>query len=136
MPEYYTPLESTEAYRLGYFSFKEKIEEAENPYPFETLDYLEWRKGWYKAKKDTRPPIWRCPTFWSGLIFIVLGGTVIAFEIPVVQENPRYLGAGLATYGIGSILLKVISGQTQMQPVMIPPLPFKSRKPKSVNNKK
>ena len=127
----YTQLEATDAFMKGYFSFRENIDEAENPYQFSTEDYLEWRRGWYQAQKDVHPPIWRSPAVWSGLIFILLGLVVVSFEIPFIQERPRFLGAGLATYGIGSIILKIITGQNQMQPVMLPRLPFgKKRKSK------
>jgi hypothetical protein len=132
----YTPLETTAAFMKGYFSYREKIDEAENPYQFNTKDYLDWRKGWYQAKKDTKAPLWRCATFWSGLIFILLGIVVVSFEIPVVQENPRFLGVGLATYGIGSILLKVISGQAYNQPLILPTPLFRKRRNETETSKK
>lgn len=123
-----TPLNTSIAYMKGYFAHKEKVDEADNPYMFAKDDYFEWRRGWYQARKDVKPPIWKCSGFWTGLIFILLGMVVVGFEIPVIKENPRLLGAAFATYGIGSIILRVISGQSAHQPIIIPPLLFSKQK--------
>lgn len=133
MPDEYKPLQTSPHYMEGYFSYKENVDEAYNPYELGSTNYLNWRIGWYAAKKDVTPPIWRSSAFWSGMIFILLGIVVVSFEVPVVRENPRFLGAAFATYGIGSILLKAISGQTNMQPIIIPPMFSRWKKNKETN---
>lgn len=133
MPDEYKPLETPIQHMEGYFSYKENVDEAYNPYELGSTNYLNWRLGWYAAKKAATPPIWRSSAFWGGIIFILLGIVVVSFEVPVVRENPRLLGAAFATYGIGSILLKAISGQTNMQPIIIPPM-FSRWKKKNESN--
>jgi hypothetical protein len=134
MTDEYKPLQTSTHYMEGYFSYKEDVGEAYNPYELGSTPYLNWRLGWYAAKKDVKPPIWRSSAFWSGMIFILLGIVVVSFEVPVVRENPRFLGAAFATYGIGSILLKAISGQTNMQPIIIPPMFHKWKSKKKDTN--
>lgn len=128
--------ETSDAFRLGFFCFRDKIDEAENPYPFGVEDYVEWRRGWYKAKNETSPRWWRSGVFWSGVFFLVIGVAIVSLELPFIQNNPRYAGSAIIIYGIASIFAKIV-GQTPMHSpqVFIPPLMLKKKNDKTTSKK-
>jgi len=101
-----TTLDTCQAYMIGFFSYREKIDEADNPYMFGDESYWQWRRGWYAAKKEAKPPWWKD---YELLAVVILG--VYALTLAVVNIVGVQVGALemllVAIYSAASVMFRL-----------------------------
>jgi len=97
-------LSTSTPFMEGFFAYREKIGEEDNPYKFGTENYWAWRHGWYQAKKEDEGPFWRNKYVINGIILLAIAAvTVLADFFPA---SPMITSFVVACYGIASILLR------------------------------
>jgi len=97
-------LQTSQPFMEGFFSYREKIGEEDNPYKFGTPEYWSWRHGWYQAKKEDEGPIWRNKYIINGAILMVIA--VLTAVSSLFPSSQFFSAVLIACYGVASMLLK------------------------------